>query len=90
MPNSKKLVFTSINEFLTIYNETGILYEGWAIGGGGVILHTNNGDEDWHEQQSHTEQSLLDVYFVNSQTGWGVGTSGLILHTTDGGANWKP
>ena len=41
------------------------------------------------EQQSGTKVTLLDTFFLNSESGWTVGAGGTILHTQDGGKTWK-
>jgi len=58
---------------------------GWAVGGGGTILHTEDGGRNW--QSSGVNFRLNSVMFANGQSGWAVGPGGTILHTEDGG-NW--
>ncbi|MCB0567856.1 MAG: T9SS type A sorting domain-containing protein [Phaeodactylibacter sp.] len=62
---------------------------GWAVGGGYVILNTVNGGDSWSVQRSPTwVGGLRDVHFQNVTTGWAVGTGGHIFKTTSGGADW--
>jgi len=61
---------------------------GWAVGDGGVILHTSNGGVNWSTQISSTANNLRSVSFADSLHGWAVGDSGTILVTDDGGATW--
>ncbi|SMD12954.1 Uncharacterized protein SAMN02746065_1442 [Desulfocicer vacuolatum DSM 3385] len=63
--------------------------DGWACGRWGTIVHSSNGGESWHHQQSGIDFTLSSVYFVDSQNGWVVGDGGTILHTTDGGEHWE-
>ena len=61
--------------------------EGWAVGEGGVILHTLDGGAFWTPQNSGTTGPLHDVRFLDALHGWA--TSGnTILFTTDGGQSW--
>jgi photosystem II stability/assembly factor-like uncharacterized protein len=62
---------------------------GWAVGGGGIVLHTVNGGGAWSLQKAGTTQTLNGVAFVNEDLGWAVGGGGVILRTTNGGANWS-
>jgi photosystem II stability/assembly factor-like uncharacterized protein/subtilisin-like proprotein convertase family protein len=61
--------------------------EGWAIGGGGLILHTTDGGLTWERQTSGTYQALNTVYFLDTQKGWASGN--IDLYTTDGGQTWN-
>lgn len=68
---------------------------GWAVGVGGVVMHSTDGGEHWIEQLSGTPYELKDVDAVTPLEAWAVGgnTAGsgdpVILHTADGGANWQ-
>jgi photosystem II stability/assembly factor-like uncharacterized protein len=62
--------------------------EGWAVGAGGVIIHTTDGGATWTTQTSGVATNLTRVAFVSATEGWAVGASGVIIHTTDGGATW--
>lgn len=61
---------------------------GWAVGEGGLILHTADGGETWASQESPTDEDLRGVDFIDQATGWIVGRNGTFLKTTDGGATW--
>ncbi len=75
---------------------------GWAVGGIGAILHTDDGGATWHEQHSGTDFMLEDVFFADESHGWAVGGwprdsmvalfggMGIILATDDGGKTWRP
>ena len=58
---------------------------GTAVGGGGIILHTTNGETTWIPQTSGTAQWLNGVSFSDANNGTAVGGLGTILHTTNGG-----
>src|SRR5207249_3586957 len=76
---------------------------GWAVGGGTLILHTSDGGANWvcqYEVYNYpvlpcpftptaTAPVLRGVHFVNAFEGWTVGDSGTILHTADGGLSWS-
>ncbi|MES2259346.1 MAG: YCF48-related protein [Pseudomonadota bacterium] len=64
---------------------------GWAVGHGGVIVHTADGGETW-DLQRHEEtvdQPLLTVHFRDAQNGWAAGLWSLLLATHDGGRTWQ-
>lgn len=61
---------------------------GWIAGEGiyqGIIYHTNDGGENWVEQNSHCARSLYSIYCIDTVNGWAVGTTGTIIHTNNGG-----
>ena len=60
--------------------------EGWAVGEGGVILHTTDGGVTWTQQNSGTTQQLNAVSFKDASRGLAVGN--VLLYTTDGGQSW--
>ena len=62
---------------------------GWAVGNGAVILHTDNGGNSWAPQTFDPVSWLTDVYFIDAQSGWTVGYGGHIRHTSDGGDTWE-
>ncbi len=70
---------------------------GWAVGGStvdlsgnstGVILHTNDGGENW-EVQLNLANQLTSVDFISESEGWAVGRNGTIRHTANGGNSWS-
>ena len=62
---------------------------GWAVGAGGVILHTLDGGVNWEVQDSGVTDNLYAVHFHDADTGWAAGAGGVILHTSDGSQNWS-
>jgi photosystem II stability/assembly factor-like uncharacterized protein len=62
--------------------------EGWAVGNGGVVLHTADGGVSWEHQSLGSDSQLLDVEFKDAMHGWVAGAS--VWYTTDGGATWHP
>ncbi len=61
---------------------------GWAVGVGGIILHTSNGGNSWNIQESGVNENLYSVHFFDDKIGWAVGDGGIILHTNNSGENW--
>ena len=69
---------------------------GWAVGGNGTILVTNNGGSKWTILKGGSasaaigegDPGLWDVQFVTPQKGWITGENGSIKMTTDGGKTW--
>lgn len=53
------------------------------------ILHTNDGGINWEGQECDTEESLMDVYFIDLNHGWAVGNNGVVIRTINGGSNWE-
>ena len=51
----------------------------FAVGSGGIILHTTNGGAIWAAQISGTTAGLTDVSAVDANTAWAVGSGGIIL-----------
>jgi len=60
---------------------------GWAVGDGGLILHTDDG-ATWTPQPADITFDLTAVSAVDEQTAWAVGDGEVILRTSDGGAHW--
>ena len=55
-----------------------------------IILHTQNGGEDWKIQNSGIfGKPLKKVFFKSPEIGWSIGEDGIIIHTTDGGNTWN-
>lgn len=79
--------------------------QGWAVGNAvdivpgldftedaeSLIIHTDNGGQTWHKQNSGVfGKPLRNVYFHSALEGWCLGESGVLIHTTDGGQTWHP
>ncbi len=64
---------------------------GWAVGHDGVILHSNDGGQNWQIQQykPELEKPLFDVTFKNPQEGIAIGAYGQMFRTLDGGISWQ-
>jgi len=62
--------------------------KGWACGRWGMVLHTEDGGENWVRQPSGTDYVLTSICFSDPQNGWAVGEEGVIIHTKDGGRSW--
>lgn len=62
--------------------------EGWAVGGKGTVLWTENGGGHWENFRDLSDKHLWGVHFVDSEHGWIVGEEGEVLHTQDGGKRW--
>ena len=60
---------------------------GWVVGGGGLILHSSNGGQNWSTQESGTTSALYDVHMLDVNDGWAVGAGGTILHWN--GSQWE-
>ena len=75
----------------TLTDVTAIGDQLWAVGHDAVILHSDDGGENWQMQFSNPEisQPLLTVLFSDTKNGYAGGAYGYFLTTTDGGVNWK-
>jgi photosystem II stability/assembly factor-like uncharacterized protein len=64
--------------------------QGWAVGHGGVVLHTTDGGRVW-QLLSRMEGApvLLDVWFENALHGIAVGAYGTAATSRDGGKTWQ-
>ncbi|MCD4734481.1 MAG: hypothetical protein K8R53_00425, partial [Bacteroidales bacterium] len=62
---------------------------GWAVGDGGIILHTTDGGNTWVEQSSGLSSSLKRICFTDPDNGWTLGDEGGLLHTVNGGITWE-
>lgn len=75
--------------------------KGWAVGGRGVLLSTEDGGKAWRMSARPTEDALRDVYFADEKNGWLVCERSIydlktkeeprtyLLRTVDGGMTWK-
>ncbi len=53
---------------------------GWIIGFFGYILHTADGGETWYRQlEGFSEETLNDVFILDSNNAWIVGNGGILL-----------
>ena len=74
---------------------------GWAVGGNGALLSTNDGGVTWRTLPRPTEDALRDLYFSDRTNGWLVCDRSIyrlktdeeartyLLHTRDGGTTWQ-
>jgi photosystem II stability/assembly factor-like uncharacterized protein len=63
---------------------------GYAVGGGGDILHTSDAGASWVNQKRDIADCshFWTVEFVSENTGYAGAQNGVLAKTTDGGANW--
>lgn len=70
---------------------------GWVVASSGFIKETTNAGQTWNDLSLGTNETLMDVCFVDENTGWTSGESydqttrvysGFVLKTTNGGKNW--
>lgn len=73
---------------------------GWAVGGAGTLLSTQDGGQTWQLARRFSDDTLWDVYFSDAQTGWLLAERNIhrlktnddlrsyLLQTKDGGATW--
>lgn len=74
--------------------------QGWAVGGRGTLLATNDGGNTWRALAHPTEDTLRDIYFSDELNGWLVCERSIydlktideprtyLLRTADGGRSW--
>jgi photosystem II stability/assembly factor-like uncharacterized protein len=74
---------------------------GWAVGGSGALLSTEDGGRNWRVRARPADDTLRDVFFNDGATGWLVCERSIyalaraeearsyLLRTTDGGASWS-
>lgn len=75
--------------------------KGWAVGGKGALLSTDDGGRSWRAARSPSDDTLRDIFFTDDRTGWIVCERDLfrlrtndeqrsyLLKTEDGGATWR-
>ncbi len=75
--------------------------KGWAVGGNGALLSTDDGGAKWRTLPRPAEDALRDLYFADANTGWIVCERNIyqlkmeneprtyLLRTRDGGATWQ-
>lgn len=68
---------------------------GWIAGDSGVIYHTSNGGVSWDQQETHIQNEIISIFFLDENRGWAsafnytkepYGT--ILLSTQNGGLNW--
>ena len=79
-------------------------HDAWAVGNGGVIMHSTDGGASWAAQTSPATDPLADVTFTDAEHGCAVGGMGwdsysmydesplggpVIAFTSDGGTTWQ-
>ena len=72
---------------------------GWIAGADGVLLSTVDGGATWIQAEKFTNDSILQVHFLNEQNGWllcerdvfnrGANPTSYLRRTTDGGRTWE-
>jgi photosystem II stability/assembly factor-like uncharacterized protein len=65
---------------------------GWAVGGLGKIIHTDDGGVSWSRQELNCGSPscpwrLFAIEMLDNQEGWIAGEG--LYHTSDGGVNWN-
>ena len=65
----------------------------WAGGGGGRIVRSTNGGDNWSLYQTTNSYAYYQIEMLNSQTGYAVGGNlnagvGYCVKTTNGGVTW--
>jgi photosystem II stability/assembly factor-like uncharacterized protein len=74
---------------------------GWAVGGKGALLSTEDGGARWELRPAPVEDTLHDIVFTDERTGWIVCERSIyllktkderrsyLLKTEDGGGSWR-
>jgi photosystem II stability/assembly factor-like uncharacterized protein len=64
---------------------------GWAVGADVVVVHTQDGGQNWVVQDlGITTGTFYGVHFISREVGWIVGTATRLYRTSDGGTTWIP
>ena len=81
---------TWVSEAVNSNNLLGLSFDaasdGWAVGGGGAVVHTSNGSA-WSAAPGGPG-SLQAVDFISSSIGWAVGGDQNVHKTVNGAASW--
>ncbi len=64
------------------------VYEGWAVGHSGTLLHTTDGGTTWYTQHIGVKNTLQRIVFIDDNHGWITG-QGILLRTENGGETWQ-
>lgn len=66
---------------------------GYVCGGNrydnALLLHTTDGGNSWHTQETGIEKIVFDIQFLNAHFGVATAYDAKILVTRDGGSNWE-
>ncbi|HEU4596105.1 MAG TPA: YCF48-related protein [Pyrinomonadaceae bacterium] len=74
---------------------------GWAVGGKGALLSTEDGGARWELRRAPVEDTLNDIFFTDERTGWVACERSIyllktkeehrsyLLKTEDGGESWR-
>jgi photosystem II stability/assembly factor-like uncharacterized protein len=62
---------------------------GWVVGGGGVVVTTQDSGVSWNEHKLNDQITLRTVFFLDNEMGWVAGDAETIFQTTDGGQSWN-
>lgn len=73
--------------------------KGFAAGGGGTLLSTEDGGKSWKKEAIPTSDAIEQIHFFDENTGWllcqrssynrGANSPSYLLKTADGGAHWE-
>jgi photosystem II stability/assembly factor-like uncharacterized protein len=73
--------------------------KGFIAGSSGTFLETKNGGKTWAKRKNFTEDTILQIAFLDNSNGWllcerniynrGASSSSYLLKTNDGGENWE-
>ena len=70
---------------------------GWVAGDSGMIFYTDDGGNNWQQQQIGSNYTIMDLFFLNDSVGWGIAWDEVfadrfygtyILKTSDAGQTW--
>ena len=62
----------------------------WAVGAGGIIVHSSDGGAHWQPQKSSTTSTLNSVHgTADGQNLWVAGSGGIVLRSRNGGISWS-
>lgn len=67
---------------------SGGITNGWIVGDKGTIFYTDDGGENWSQQNSGTTETLRAIV-SSGYTTWACGDHATLLKTRDNGQNWE-